>query len=39
VEWGRYAEAFTYDDTNGEIKLDEEHRDSGPGALAPLAEP
>jgi len=39
VEWGRYAEAFTYDDTSGEIKLDEEHRDSGPGALAPLAEP
>jgi NitT/TauT family transport system ATP-binding protein len=39
VEWGRYAEAFTYDDTSGEIRLDEEHRDSGPGALAPLAEP
>ncbi len=27
VEWGRYAEAFTYDDTTGELRLDEEHRD------------
>ena len=27
VEWGRYAEAFTYDDTTGQLRLDEEHRD------------
>jgi NitT/TauT family transport system ATP-binding protein len=26
VEWGRYAEAFTYDDTTGQLRLDEEHR-------------
>ena len=28
VEWGRYAEAFTYDDTMGQLRLDEEHRDT-----------
>ena len=26
VDWGRYAELFTYDDTAGEFVLDEEHR-------------
>jgi NitT/TauT family transport system ATP-binding protein len=26
VDWGRYAELFTYDDTTGELRLDEEHR-------------
>ncbi|GAC1653376.1 MAG: nitrate/sulfonate/bicarbonate ABC transporter ATP-binding protein [Gemmatimonadaceae bacterium] len=26
VDWGRYAELFTYDDNAGELKLDEEHR-------------
>jgi NitT/TauT family transport system ATP-binding protein len=26
VDWGRYAELFTYDDSAGEIRLDEEHR-------------
>ncbi len=26
VDWGRYAELFTYDDTSGELRLDEEHR-------------
>lgn len=26
VDWGRYAELFTYDDTAGELRLDEEHR-------------
>ena len=30
VDWGRYAEFFTYDDSAGEIKLDEEHRVSSP---------
>ena len=29
VDWGRYAELFTYDDSSGELTLDEEHR---PGA-------
>lgn len=38
VEWGRYAEAFTYDDTSGEIRLDEEHRDAAHDSLAPLAD-
>jgi NitT/TauT family transport system ATP-binding protein len=31
VDWGRYAEFFTYDDSTGEIRLDEEHRVSTPG--------
>jgi NitT/TauT family transport system ATP-binding protein len=26
VDWGRYAELFTYDDNSGELRLDEEHR-------------
>jgi len=26
IDWGRYAELFSYDDTAGELKLDEEHR-------------
>jgi NitT/TauT family transport system ATP-binding protein len=26
VAWGRYAELFTYHDTTGELRLDEEHR-------------
>ncbi|MEO7086181.1 MAG: nitrate/sulfonate/bicarbonate ABC transporter ATP-binding protein [Gemmatimonadaceae bacterium] len=26
VDWGRYAELFTYDDKAGELTLDEEHR-------------
>ena len=26
VDWGRYAELFTYDDSSGELSLDEEHR-------------
>ncbi|GAC1477076.1 MAG: nitrate/sulfonate/bicarbonate ABC transporter ATP-binding protein [Gemmatimonadaceae bacterium] len=26
VDWGRYAELFTYDDSAGELRLDEEHR-------------
>lgn len=26
VDWGRYAELFTYDDHTGELRLDEEHR-------------
>jgi NitT/TauT family transport system ATP-binding protein len=26
VDWGRYAELFTYDDMDGELRLDEEHR-------------
>jgi NitT/TauT family transport system ATP-binding protein len=26
VDWGRYAELFTYDDTAGQLRLDEEHR-------------
>jgi NitT/TauT family transport system ATP-binding protein len=26
VDWGRYAELFTYDDNAGELRLDEEHR-------------
>ena len=26
VDWGRYAEFFTYDDSSGELKLDEDHR-------------
>jgi NitT/TauT family transport system ATP-binding protein len=26
VDWGRYAELFTYDDKAGELRLDEEHR-------------
>jgi NitT/TauT family transport system ATP-binding protein len=30
VDWGRYAEFFTYDDSAGELKLDEEHRVSSP---------
>lgn len=30
VDWGRYAELFTYDDSSGELTLDEEHR---PGAV------
>ncbi|HTR79189.1 MAG TPA: nitrate/sulfonate/bicarbonate ABC transporter ATP-binding protein [Gemmatimonadaceae bacterium] len=25
VDWGRYAELFTYDDSAGELRLDEEH--------------
>ena len=25
VDWGRYAELFTYDDSSGELTLDEEH--------------
>ena len=31
VDWGRYAEFFTYDDSAGELRLDEEHRVSSPG--------
>lgn len=26
VDWGRYAELLTYDDSSGELRLDEEHR-------------
>jgi len=26
VDWGRYAELFAYDDTSGELRLDEEHQ-------------
>jgi NitT/TauT family transport system ATP-binding protein len=26
VDWGRYAELFTYDHASGELRLDEEHR-------------
>jgi NitT/TauT family transport system ATP-binding protein len=26
VDWGRYAELITYDDSAGELRLDEEHR-------------
>jgi NitT/TauT family transport system ATP-binding protein len=26
VDWGRYAEFFTYDDNAGELRLDEDHR-------------
>jgi NitT/TauT family transport system ATP-binding protein len=26
VDWGRYAELFTYDDNAGQLRLDEEHR-------------
>ncbi len=35
VDWGRYAELFTYDTSAGELRLDEEHR---PGAEASEAE-
>jgi NitT/TauT family transport system ATP-binding protein len=34
VDWGRYAELFTYDDSAGEIRLDEEHRASLTGRKA-----
>jgi NitT/TauT family transport system ATP-binding protein len=30
VDWGRYAEFFTYDDSSGELSLDEEHRQPSP---------
>jgi NitT/TauT family transport system ATP-binding protein len=30
VDWGRYAEFFTYDDNDGELRLDEEHRVTPP---------
>ncbi len=33
VDWGRYAELFTYNDADGELRLDEEHR-VAPGMLA-----
>lgn len=26
VDWGRYAELFTYDDSSRDLSLDEEHR-------------
>jgi NitT/TauT family transport system ATP-binding protein len=26
VDWGRYAEFFSYDDSSGELSMDEEHR-------------
>jgi len=26
IDWGRYAELLTYDDSSGELSLDEEHR-------------
>ena len=26
IDWGRYAELFTYDTSSGELRLDEEHR-------------
>lgn len=26
IDWGRYAELLTYDDSSGELRLDEEHR-------------
>ncbi len=26
ISWGRYAELFSYDDTSGQLHLDEEHR-------------
>ena len=32
VDWGRYAELFTYDDKAGELRLDVEHRVPGRGA-------
>lgn len=32
VDWGRYAELFTYDDTAGELTLDEEHRPVAAGS-------
>ncbi len=41
VDWGRYAELFTYNDADGELRLDEEHRVT-PGSLGPAgsdAEP
>jgi NitT/TauT family transport system ATP-binding protein len=31
VDWGRYAELFTYDDSSGELTLDEEHRSGAVG--------
>jgi len=34
VDWGRYAELFTYDDKAGELRLDIEHRVPGRGAKA-----
>jgi NitT/TauT family transport system ATP-binding protein len=34
VDWGRYAELFTYNDAAGELRLDEEHR-VAPGSLGP----
>ena len=35
VAWGRYAELFTYHDTTGELRLDEEHR----VRLEPMRDP
>ena len=32
IDWGRYAELFTYDHVSGEFKLDEEHRLDSPEA-------
>jgi NitT/TauT family transport system ATP-binding protein len=32
VDWGRYAEFFTYDDSSGELRLDEEHRQPPPSS-------
>jgi NitT/TauT family transport system ATP-binding protein len=26
IDWGRYAELLSYDDSSGELRLDEEHR-------------
>jgi NitT/TauT family transport system ATP-binding protein len=34
VDWGRYAELFTYNDADGELRLDEEHR-VAPGTIGP----
>ncbi len=31
VDWGRYAELFSYDDIAGELRLDEEHRITADG--------
>jgi NitT/TauT family transport system ATP-binding protein len=35
IDWGRYAELFTYDNVSGEFKLDEEHRLDAPATEAP----
>jgi NitT/TauT family transport system ATP-binding protein len=38
IDWGRYAELFTYDNVSGEFKLDEEHRLDGPEDITNVGE-